>query len=177
MQQIRCERYHCTLSIRACILRQQDRYLRAGCQACEQGARIMQETITCKKCGMDKPKEDFYANPHNVRNGGVDTICKECRLKAQRDKTLRRKIEQQVQSSAPESPQTPPAPEQESAVVPARLSGWCITLDFSDFPDVLEQLGQQARQEIRSTEGQALYILRQTFNASAIRKALAAELN
>lgn len=229
MQMLRCERFHCTLSTRACVLRQQDRWLKGGCIGCEQGEKIMQGTKKCAKCGLRKPVEEFY---------GTDTACKECRKEkineARRLVKVRKKAEQAAQAPAETAPETArkcvrcgetkplaefyklksgvnghdtsckicrcklqreadqrrkhatQAPEETKAAEVAPVveepkpeaqqpQAFAIMIDFSEFPGVLDSLEQQARSEIRSIEGQALWILKDAMDLRSVRRSIALE--
>lgn len=47
------------------------------------------KTIKCSKCGRELPESEFYTS--TVRTSGYDIYCKECRLKDNKVRRLKRK--------------------------------------------------------------------------------------
>ena len=152
-----CEKHNCKMSERACILRQALARKKAHhgvapsqyafCLECEQGKAIAQKM---KEQG-EMPKIYTEAEKRFLTNNIDKMSSRELAEKLGRSEKglvqalarfgLKRKLKSDCA-----------APDHEQ---PASL-----TIDFSNHPGVLQKLSAAAKQELRSTEMQALYILK-----------------
>lgn len=123
----------------------------------------------CVRCGETKPLAEFYKLKSGVN--GHDTSCKICRCKLQDQRRKHRSAQSPAAAKAAEI-----APVIEEPKPGAQQpQAFAITVDFADFPGVLEQLERQARTEIRSVEGQALWILKGAMDLRSVRRTIALE--
>lgn len=110
----------------------------------------------CKACQEKKASTEFY--PDRKATDGLRSICKECDKARQRARRARKKSGRDVGASAAAPP--PPATAARSAGDVGTQVREALTLDFRDYPEILEKIKAAAKEEMRTPEMQALWILR-----------------
>jgi|GEM_PF-2262763 len=106
----------------------------------------------CRKCGKEKPLTEFGM----IRGKYYERRCKACKaaqVRAHRLRTQKKmeELEQQVRDAnmAPEPP----------VGIPAAIEPFGLVIDLGGYPEVADELAEQARVNIRTVEHQALYYI------------------
>ena len=132
----------------------------------------------CQECGCPYPatSDNFYLKTSNAN--GLDTVCKECRRKEDRERYKERKkklkaaaekkkessrVKAELDISEPEAPETP-KPDDEFLEPSTSLM-----IDLADYPNILNPLIKIAKERYRTPRLQALQFL-----DAAVRRAQAA---
>jgi len=168
-----CERFRCRMPVETCIRRQKAmgrtgyggnpaiKYLE--CEDCAQGKenrRMRGETMeekkeskVCRKCGEAKPLGEFSM----IRGKWYEGKCRECKAVESKERRLQRNKELE---ELKESKKAAPIPYEPPPVgTPAAIEPFGLVIDLGGYPEVADELVEQARMNIRTVEHQALYYI------------------
>ena len=116
------------------------------------------ETKICSDCGEELPIAEF--GRHAKSSDGHRHICPECVSKKLKKPTKPKNATNRVASVTNEE-KSQPAPIKPSVVQPSRHK---ITLDFSKYPAIYDDLIESAGDDFRTPEMQVMAILNRVFN-------------
>ena len=153
-----CKRQNTEMEQNHCIVRQSaSRHFDNGCGGCSQAEEIAMRKkmdmtgLTCKTCGEDAEKVKLFIHKRGQ--------CKQC---VDREKRSRSKQEAATPEKEKKATPKPVKPKSEKAVEPATsVVLGTITVNFSHYPELYKRIVDQAEEEVRTPELQALFLLKQ----------------
>jgi hypothetical protein len=158
------------MAVRSGANRYENVYRLAMCNNCEQETTIMKteepKKKLCNGCDTWKELEAFHIN--HAKKDGRESQCKDCRNKTKQINKSRMKAAEtefmdQKNDPAPVTHPVDAAPQSVSLpmVMPAHdfSMQYTLTLDFSEYPYLLENLKKDAFKQFRTTENHLLSIL------------------
>ncbi|GEM_PF-5944822 len=114
----------------------------------------------CTRCGAEKPASVEYFNRDRRSRDNLTSWCKKCQAEHKRLALEKKKTAAKGKRRAAPAPAGKPAksdmPLRPGRIAGIRAAGHLLTIDFSDYPEILERLKQAARAEMRPPEMQAL---------------------
>lgn len=180
-----CETYHCRMMFSACITRQKNSQLRTGgwrgksggfdihCRDCEQGRKNMEQVLAseikkikpvglvCKNSdcihkGIVQPFDNF--NKHKNIKSGYEGTCKDCRYEKKKKLYQKRvAIKQKTKKSADKISKVDKIKIMEKK---SESKKTMVNIDFSNYPDIYDDLLKSAIDEFRGPEMQILFLLK-----------------
>ncbi len=119
----------------------------------------------CSKCKQEKPADKDHFHQNRQGRYGLDAWCKVCKGARNRERgAYRRRLEKEARtrgSVVSEQKERSGTPAKETAA-----DSPLLTLDFTDYPNLLQELKADAKKNFRSPEGQAFWSLWSCCSAS-----------
>ena len=162
MEMILCDRRGFEISENECIIRQRaSRHFDNGCRGCAQGEKNVMVNkkdptgLNCKRCKKSATEVKIF----NYKRG----MCHSC-VVYEGQKSKEKEGEASVEASTKE--ESPPQPETKKEVKPMEETGEnVVTIDLSDYPELLDRVRKEARDDVRTPELQIIFLIKAAFNA------------